>query len=170
MTYPVMIDPRTLLYLATDQSGGGPWMYAVDVERRWPHRVSSGLETYASLAASADGSHLVATITNPHSSLWRLSLADNSGAEPGNLALLAANGASPRFGTDSILYVSSATEQQGIWSLSGAAARKLWANRQSRLSGGRASRPMGAGSRSPWPSVPGHCSMSWRRMAGIRKW
>ena len=135
MTYPVMIDARTLLYLATDQSGGGPWMYAVDVERRRPHRVSSGLETYASLAASADGSHLVATITNPHSSLWRLSLADHSGAEPGNLALLTANGASPRFGTDSILYVSSASEQQGIWSLSGAAARKLWANQQSRLVG-----------------------------------
>lgn len=135
MTYPVMIDARTLLYLATDQSGGGPWMYAVDVERRRPHRVSSGLETYASLAASADGSHLVATITNPHSSLWRLTLADQSGAESGDLALLAANGASPRFGNDSILYVSSATEQQGIWSLSGAAARELWANRQSRLVG-----------------------------------
>jgi hypothetical protein len=108
----------------------------VDVERRLPHRVSSGLETYASLAASADGSRLVATITNPHRSLWRLSLAAHSGTEPAsNPALLAANGASPRFGADSILYVSSASEQHGIWSLSGATARKLWAHRQSRIVG-----------------------------------
>ncbi|WP_218275632.1 hypothetical protein, partial [Pseudomonas sp. MPR-R2A5] len=32
VSYPVMIDKRTLLYLATDADGSGPWMYALDVE------------------------------------------------------------------------------------------------------------------------------------------
>jgi len=37
VTYPVMLNRRTLVYLATDTDGSGPWMYAVDVERRLPH-------------------------------------------------------------------------------------------------------------------------------------
>src|SRR5439155_9579759 len=63
VSHPVFIDPRTLVYLATDASGGGPWLYSIDVERRIPHRVSSGVDTYTSLAASADGGRLVATRT-----------------------------------------------------------------------------------------------------------
>ena len=79
VSYPVMLDRRTLVYLATDADGSGPWMYAVDVERRRPYRISSGLEAYSSLAGSADGSRLVATIANPRTSIWHMSLsADRS--------------------------------------------------------------------------------------------
>ena len=42
-------------YLASDADGSGPWLYTLDVRRRVPHRVSVGLESYTSLAASADG-------------------------------------------------------------------------------------------------------------------
>jgi hypothetical protein len=64
VTFPVMLDRQTLAYLATDADGSGPWMYVIDVERRRPHRINSGLESYTSLAASADGRRLVAAIAN----------------------------------------------------------------------------------------------------------
>ena len=44
--------------------GSGPWLYAMDLRRRVPRRVSFGVETYTSLAASRDGSRLVATVAN----------------------------------------------------------------------------------------------------------
>jgi hypothetical protein len=53
VAYPVMLDRRTLLYLATSADGSGPWMYSMDVERRVSHRISVGLERYTSLSANA---------------------------------------------------------------------------------------------------------------------
>ena len=41
VTYPVLLDRRTLMYLATDSDGSGPWLYSMDVERRIPHRLTS---------------------------------------------------------------------------------------------------------------------------------
>jgi Tol biopolymer transport system component len=55
VSYPVLLDRRTLLYLATDSDGFGPWLYSMDVERRIPHRLTTGLDRYTSLAASATG-------------------------------------------------------------------------------------------------------------------
>ena len=52
--------------------GSGPWLYSMDVERRIPHRLTSGLDRYTSLAASADGRRLVVTLASPRRTLWRL--------------------------------------------------------------------------------------------------
>ena len=72
VSYPVLLDRRTLMYLASDPDGSGPWLYSMDVERRIPHRLTSGLDRYTSLAASADGRRLVATLASPKRTLWRL--------------------------------------------------------------------------------------------------
>src|SRR5581483_9478856 len=64
ISYPVFVDARTMLYLATDGSGDGPWLYGLDVERRVPHRVAMGVDRYESLSASADGRRLLATPAN----------------------------------------------------------------------------------------------------------
>ncbi len=72
VSYPVLLDRRTLMYLASDPDGSGPWLYSMDVERRIPHRLTSGLDRYTSLAASADGRRLVATLATPKRTLWRL--------------------------------------------------------------------------------------------------
>ena len=48
----------------------------MDVERRVPHRISMGVEEYMSLAASADGRHLVATVSRSTAGLWRVPIAD----------------------------------------------------------------------------------------------
>ena len=144
MAYPVMLDRRTLLYLATDASGAGPWLYAVDVERRRPHRISSGLETYTSLAASADGARLVATIANPHTSLWRIPLnSDATGVQAGTPAPLGGNGLTPRLAADALLYVSWRGGRQGIWVLQRGATRELWGTTRARIVGGPAVAPDG---------------------------
>ena len=42
IAYPTPIDERTILFVAHDQNGAGPWLWAFDVETRTSQRVSSG--------------------------------------------------------------------------------------------------------------------------------
>jgi Tol biopolymer transport system component len=135
VTYPVMLDQRTLVYLATDADGSGPWMYTVDVERRRPHRISSGLEGYSSLAASADGSRMVTTTSNSRTSVWRTSLTEDRPAVTGNPSLVLTNGVAPRLGADFLLYVSWRGGRQGIWSLTHGTSREIWSSARSRIVG-----------------------------------
>jgi hypothetical protein len=51
VTYPILLDRRTLMYLASDPDGSGPWLYSMDVERRIPQRLSLGPDLFTSLAA-----------------------------------------------------------------------------------------------------------------------
>jgi Tol biopolymer transport system component len=144
VTFPVMLDRRTLLYLAADRDGSGPWMYAMDVERRIPHRISSGLESYTSLAASADSTRLVATTASARTSIWRLSLnEDGSTVAAGGPTLVAANAATPRVGADFLLYVSWRGVRQGIWSLTHGTTREIWGSARSHIIGGPAIEPNG---------------------------
>jgi len=146
VTYPVTINRRTLLYLATDEHGAGPWMYSVDVERRLSHRVSTGLESYTSLAASADGTRLVATIADTHTSIWRMSLTQDGNAATAagsHPSLVTANGVTPRLGADFLLYVSWRGERQGIWSLAHGTTREIWSSAHSRIVGEPAIAPDG---------------------------
>ena len=100
VTYPVLLNRRTLMYLASDPNGSGPWLYSIDVEHRIPHRLTSGPDRYTSLAASADGRRLVVTRSNPRRTLWRLAIADASTTESTatRIALTTATGFSPRLG------------------------------------------------------------------------
>jgi len=65
VTYPILLDQRTLVYLASDRDGSGPWLYSMDVERRIPHRLTPGPDRYTSVAASVDGRRLVVTLARP---------------------------------------------------------------------------------------------------------
>ena len=142
VAYPVLLDRRTLIYLATDADQSGPRMYAMDVERRIPHRISSGLERYTSLAASANGARLIATIANARTSLWRLSLTEDRTAA-GGPSLVSANSATPRLGANFLMYVSWQGERQGIWSLTDGTTREIWSSAHSRIVGGPAIAPDG---------------------------
>jgi Tol biopolymer transport system component len=146
ISYPVMLDPRTLIYLATDIDGSGPWMYSVDAERGIPHRISSGLESYTSLAASASGARLVATIAKARTSLWRMPVTEDRTAAPaaGDPSLVSANSATPRLGANFLLYLSWQGERQGIWSLTHGTSREIWSSgAHSRIVGGPAISPIG---------------------------
>ncbi|PYU46057.1 MAG: hypothetical protein DMG53_12880 [Acidobacteria bacterium] len=104
VSHPVVLDGRTLMYLASDPDGSGPWLYSVDVQRRIPHRLTSGLDRYTSLAASADGRRLVVTRAGPKRNLWRLRIAASpTVGSAARVALTTSTGFSPRLGPDYLL-------------------------------------------------------------------
>lgn len=145
VTHPVLLDRRTLLYLANDPDGSGPWLYSTDVERRISHRLSSGPERYTSLAASANGRRLVLTLASPKRTLWRLHTAD----PPDNLSaatripLTTSMGFSPRLGPNYLLYVSATGTSESIWKLANGTGMELWSSQGARIFGGPAISPDG---------------------------
>lgn len=144
VTHPVFLDRRTLLYLATDADGSGPYLYSIDVERRIPHRLSSGLDRYMSLAGSADGRRLVVTLSSPKQTLWRLRFTGSpTEAAPDPIALTTGTGFSPRLGPDFVLYVSSTGTSESIWKISNRTATELWKGAGSRLVSAAAVSPDG---------------------------
>ncbi len=119
VTHPVLLDRRTLMYLASDPDGSGPWLYSMNVERRIPHRLTSSLDRYTSLAASADGRR-AAQMSLPTSTAF-----------------------SPRLGPNYLLYVSATGTSESIWKLANGSATELWTGQGTRAIGGPAIAPDG---------------------------
>ena len=138
--YPVMLNQHTLIYLASDSDGSGPWLYGMNVEHRIPHRLTSGLDRYTSLAASADARRLVVTLARPKSTLWRLRIAD-SGTAPSmatQISLTTSSGSSPRLGRDYLLYVADNGTGESIWKIANGSSTELWSGQGMRVLGGPA--------------------------------
>jgi serine/threonine protein kinase len=133
VAYPVLLDERTLFYTATADDGTGPWLYNMDVKERVAHRVSTAVEHYISIAASADvpgqPRRLVATVSNPDVHLWTVPIMNDvvDEAKASRIAVPTARSAAPRFGPDSsLLYLASRGGGDGVWRLSGTRASELW--------------------------------------------
>ena len=142
--YPVLLDKHTLIYLASAADGSGPWLYSMDLNRRIPHQLTSGLDRYTSLAASADHRRLVLTLANPKSTLWRLHLGDpRVQAVPAQIPLTTSTGSAPRFGPDYLLYVSATDTGESIWKLADGSSTELWNGPGARIFGGPAVSPDG---------------------------
>ncbi len=141
VSYPVLLDRRTLMYLASDPDGSGPWLYSLDVERRIPHRLTSGLDRYTSLAASADGRRLVATLASPKRTLWRLQIANGSPTNvsaAARVSLTTSTGFSPRLGPNYLLYVAATGTSDSVWKLARGGDTQLWSSPGARVFGGPA--------------------------------
>ena len=128
VSYPVLLDARTILYLVTDADGSGPWLYVLDVPLKRSRRVSVGLERYTSLAANADRTRLLATVADSRSDLWHVTV---GGAGPPRgaaerIAPVSASASAPRFGPDYIAYVASSGTRRGIWKYANGTAKELW--------------------------------------------
>jgi Tol biopolymer transport system component len=138
VSYPVFLDARTLVYLATDSDGSGPWIYSVDVERRVPRRARFGIDRYTSLAASDDGRRLVATVARPKGTLWRVPIGGKAAqvADARPISLTTGSGSSPRIGDGFLLYVSSKGTSDSIWKRQGERASELWTSPDTRVTGG----------------------------------
>ena len=148
VTHPVFLDRRTLMYLASDANGSGPSLFSMDVERRIPHRLSSGLDQYTSLAVSADAHRLVATEAITKRTLWRLPLPSQDNGPPANpstpvqvsspVQVLSKTGSmfSPRLGPGYLLYVSASDTGQSIWKFANGTATELWKGQEARILGG----------------------------------
>jgi Tol biopolymer transport system component len=144
VSYPVLWGERTLLYLADDPDGSGPWIHSVDVERREPQRITPGLDRYTSLAASADGRRLVATVTRPAGTLWRMPLTDQTnGSSAAPISLATGSASSPRLGPRYLLYVSTTGASDGIWKLADGRTTELWTAPGARVIGAPAIAPDG---------------------------
>jgi Tol biopolymer transport system component len=140
VSHPVFLDARTLLYLASDPDGSGPAIHGLDVERRVGRRLSAAHERYTSLAASADGRRLVATLARPKGTLWHVPM---EGMRPDMAAarrirLPTAHASSPRLGAGDVLYVASKGTGDSLWKLQGDTAAELWGAPGARIIGGPA--------------------------------
>ncbi len=145
VSHPVFLDRRTLVYLATDPDGSGPWLYSMDVERRIPHRLSSGPDRYTSLAATPDGRRLVATLASPRRTLWRMPTPDapTQASAPAQISLTSGVGFSPRLAADYLIYVSANGTGESIWKLANGAATELWSGQGAQILGAPAIAPDG---------------------------
>jgi Tol biopolymer transport system component len=128
VSHPVLLNRRTLIYLAGDPDGSGPWLYSMDVEHRIPHRLTFGPDRYTSLAAAADCKRLVVTRASPKRTLWRLRIGDSRGElpPPDRITLTPATAFSPQLGRDYLICVSSAGGSESIWKRANGADTELW--------------------------------------------
>jgi Tol biopolymer transport system component len=129
--YPQWLDARTLIYSATADDGSGRWLYAIDVEHRIAHRVSSGIaEQYLSVAVDqVQPHHLVATVANPTAGLWTVPIANDIQTESAIQPIQAANtrALSPRYAGDYLAFLSSKGGADGLWKVDNSgAAMELW--------------------------------------------
>ncbi len=145
VSHPVLLNRRMLMYLASDPDGSGPWLYSIDVERRIPHRLTSGPDLYTSLSASADGHRLVVTLTSPKRTLWSMRIPDSSTevSEPVPISLTTSTAFSPRLGPNFLLYVSVTGAGQSVWKLADGISTELWSGEAARVFGGPAISPDG---------------------------
>jgi Tol biopolymer transport system component len=104
-----VIDRHTVLYVAPGEDGSGPWLWSLDVETKVTRRVISGLEHYSSVSASRDGRRVVATVSTPTASVWRVPVLLDRPAEDRDVqpyALPGERALSPRFSGTSLFYLS----------------------------------------------------------------
>jgi Tol biopolymer transport system component/DNA-binding winged helix-turn-helix (wHTH) protein len=122
------LSADTVLYVAPQQDGSGPWLWSFDVARKASHRMSIGLEHYTSVAASARAHRLVATVSNPTASLWSIPILERPATEadvrpfpvPNERAL------APRFAGNSLFYLSSRGTGDGLWRYQDGQAFEIW--------------------------------------------
>ncbi|HTM48926.1 MAG TPA: protein kinase [Bryobacteraceae bacterium] len=129
--YLTPIDARTLLYRAPAEDRSGPWLWALDLERRVTHRVNAGPYRYLSVAASADGHRLVATVAKSSAALWSVPIldgnrvADEQDVKPHDAVNTRA--LAPRFAGTSLFYLSSSGGAgDGLWRLQDGKSAEIW--------------------------------------------
>jgi Tol biopolymer transport system component/predicted Ser/Thr protein kinase len=127
--YPTFLDANTLVYVAPDSDGSGPWLWAFDVARKASRRLSFGLEKYISIGASSDGHRLVASVANPSASLWRVPILERAAAENDaeRFPVPAVRALAPRLGSDgSVFYLSSHGSGDGLWRFQNGQTLEIW--------------------------------------------
>jgi Tol biopolymer transport system component len=128
MVYPTPIGARTVLFCAQEENGAGPWLWALDVETKRTRRLSIGVERYTSVAASADGRRLVASVADPQTELWSVPILDRvateSDAKPLELPTVRAQ--APRIGGETLFFLSSRGSGDGLWRFRDGEATEIW--------------------------------------------
>ena len=128
IAFPTLINERTVLFVAHNKDGAGPWLWALDLRTRTTDRVSSGLEQYSALAATTDGRRLAASVVNPQVNLWSVPitnhLVEERDVKPFQLPTTRSQ--APRFGGETLFYLSSRDGADGVWSYRDGKALEIW--------------------------------------------
>jgi Tol biopolymer transport system component len=145
--YPTPLDENTVLLIARDGNGTGPWLWALDVETGRTERAAIGLERYSSIAASADRRRLVTTIDDPKAKLWTVPILDRPATEQ-DVALLSATrdmrALAPRYGRSSLFFLSPMGGGEGLYRLLDGELTEIWSASESALMEPPAISPDGA--------------------------
>ena len=126
---PTPIDSRTILFVSHDQDGSGPWLWALDVERKLTRRISFGVEKYTSVAGTPDGRRLVATVANPGAALWTVPIPSTGVAEERDarpFPLSTAVSSAPQVGGSALFYLSSFGAGEGVWRFDQGPSTEIW--------------------------------------------
>jgi serine/threonine protein kinase len=128
ITHPTPIDERTVLFVARNENGSGPWLWALDTKTRTSRRVSLGLEQYTALAGTADGRRLAASVMNAQVNLWSVPITDRiiEEREVQAFPLPTVRALTPRFGGGSLFYLSSRDGADGLWIYRDGHALEVW--------------------------------------------
>jgi Tol biopolymer transport system component len=128
LAFPTPLDDRTVVYVGEDEDGGGPWLWILDVESKVTRRLTSGLERYTSVAASADRRRLVAAVANPVANLWSVPILDRPAGESDVQPYLVptVRALAPRFGGSALYYLSSISGGDGLWRVENGQAAEIW--------------------------------------------
>jgi Tol biopolymer transport system component len=123
------LDNRIVLFVAHAANGSGPWLWSLDTVTRQVRRVTSGLEHYSSVSASRDGRRIVVTVANPTATLWSVPLlvriAEDRDVQ--RYPQASPRAFAPRFGKDSLFYLSDRGAGDGLWKQSAAGqATEVW--------------------------------------------
>jgi Tol biopolymer transport system component/DNA-binding winged helix-turn-helix (wHTH) protein len=124
----VPISSKTVLYVSPQRDGSGPWLWALDVERKVSRRVSIGLERYISVSASSNGHRLIATVSNPLANLWSVPIGERTATEADVKAykLPAERALAPRFTGNSLFNLSADGSGDGLWRYVNGQAFEIW--------------------------------------------
>jgi serine/threonine protein kinase len=128
VAYPTPIDERTILFVAHNENGAGPWLWAFDTETRTSRRLSLGLEQYTALAATSDGRRLAASVVKTQVNLWSAPITGRTIEEHDVEAfpLPTVRALAPRFGGGSLFYLSSRDGADGLWNYRDGQALEIW--------------------------------------------
>jgi len=130
VAYLGWLDDRTLIYSGTANDGSGQWLYALDVEQRIAHRVSSGIaEQYLSVTVSnTRPRRLIASVATPSANLWTVPISDRvqTEANVSRLSLPNTRAVSPSVASDYVVFLSSTGGGDGLWKLKDGAVTELW--------------------------------------------
>jgi len=127
--YLTPLDSNTVVYVAPDTDGSGPWLWAFDVDRKVGRRASFGLEKYISVSASGDGRRLVASVANPSASLWSVPILARVAEEKDveRFPVPAVRALAPRFDrAGALFYLSSQGSGDGLWRFQSGETLELW--------------------------------------------
>jgi serine/threonine protein kinase len=135
MRDPTPLGRGTVLYLAKERDGSGPWIWAFDPALKVSRRILFGLEQYTSLSASADGKRLAVTVANPTVRLWSVPILSSAATEADVKPVLPASmrALTPRFRGKTLYYLSSTGSHDRLWRFDEGKAVEVWRGSQGRI-------------------------------------